>query len=115
MHRTLTEKLIELNTDLSFNTSPNSFDALMFNITSGLTAQTATLMEEGESFYTITILPFLTGIVSGVGELLISVGFVSKTVSEILIGVPKTIEEKVAEQLEDLKEFLNEWKKDLII
>jgi len=90
---------------------------IIFNITSALTTQTGALIASGESFYTVTILPILTGIASGVGELVISVGFRSKTVSEILVGLknlPKTIEEELTKQFIEFKDFLSDWKKELV-
>ena len=77
----------------------------------------ASLIAAGELFYNSTILPLLGTIATGIGELTLSTTYISSTVGKILVVVkplPKTIESLLNEQLDDLKDFLNEWKKDLI-
>jgi len=84
----------------------DSFEALLFNITSELTTQTGSLIAAGEgnkSFYSLTILPILTVIASGVAEIVVSTIYISSTVAKILIGIetlPKTIEDLLKHQLE---------------
>lgn len=89
----------------------------MFNITSELTTQTAAIIGADELFYNSTILPLLGTIAAGVGEITLSTTYISTTVGQILVALkslPKTIESLLNKQLDDLKEFLNEWKEDLI-
>lgn len=115
-----TREMIDKSVDLSIDLKryiEDSFTAQLFNIESALSTQTESIISGGEAFYTLTILPVLTGIAGGVGELVASTTYISGTVAKILIKVetlPKTIESLLKDQLDDLKDYLNEWKKDLI-
>lgn len=95
----------------------DSLRALEFNIDASLTAQTTTLIAAGETFYNATIFPLLSGIGAGVTEIVASTSYISATVGKLLVDVesiPETIEGLLNRKFDEFKEYLNDWKKELI-
>ena len=65
----------------------NSFDSLIFKISSTLTAQTIEITTAGEGFYTLTILPVLMSMNRGKVEIVSATPSISGTVAKIAIEV----------------------------
>ena len=109
----LTSSFEELKIFLS-----DSLEALTFNINSALREQTVELSALFEAFYTTEILPVISGIASGVAEIVAATTFISATVEKILVQIetlPKTLEDLLTQKFEEFKDYLNEWKKSLIL
>ena len=105
--------LNNLQTDIN-----RSFSTLVTEITELLAVQTSTLTGALELFYELTIQPVVLGIGSGVAEIVTTTGYLSYAVSRnysILKSLPSLFDNKLNHQLEQIKTFLNDWKKDLII
>lgn len=95
----------------------DSFEALLFNIESALTAQTASLIGSLEAFYKGQVLPLLSSIGAGVAEIVGSTTYISDIVTQILTEVkllPRRFEDLLKGQIKEFKTYLDEWKKDLI-
>lgn len=95
----------------------DSFEALLFNIESSLTAQTGSLIAFCETFYKGQVLPLLTSIGAGVTEIVGSTIYISDIVTQTLTELkllPKKLEELLEAKLKDFKDYLEDWKKDLI-
>ena len=102
----------------NFQTNINrAFSTQLAEITQLLAVQNTTLTTALELFYELTIQPVVLGIGSGVAELVTTTGYLSYAVSRnysILKSLPSLFDSKLNHQLEQIKTFLNEWKKDLI-
>ena len=95
----------------------DSFQALLFNIESALTAQTASLISSLEAFYNVEVFPVLSAIGAGVTELVGSTTYISDIVTQLsreLKLLPSKFDELLEKHLKEFKNYLDDWKKDLI-
>ena len=90
-----------------------SFITQLAEIGETLTAQTGAIVGALELFYELTIQPVLVGIASGVAELVTTTGYISYAFYRNYFFLNQ-IDVKLSKQFERIKDFLNEWKKDLI-
>jgi len=90
---------------------------LLYNIQSALTTQTGALIAAMEAFYNTQVLPILSGIATGIGELIAATIYISNIVTKFLTELkvlPKYIKDLLDTKFEDLKKYLTDWKKELI-
>ena len=95
----------------------SSFSALEFNIKSMLATQSLELEAAFELYYTTTVSPILGGLATGIGELATVTGIIEKGVLDIkkeLTTLLQPLEDVLNKRLDEFKEYLENWKKDLI-
>ena len=94
-----------------------SFEYQLEKIETALSLQSETLLSGIDSYYTLTLLPFLSGISIAVGEVVTStagIGVELNKISVTLRSLPETIKHFIDGGFEDLKKYLDDWKKDLV-
>jgi hypothetical protein len=109
-------KLSELQSNLESFIS-RSLSETTNTIKDLLNIQSAEILDALIIYYDANLFPILAGISVGISEVLTEATFILKETKEILGYIkdfPTLLENKLEDQTEVLKDFLNEWKKDLI-